>query len=80
MWICGYVDLFCVCLCCGFHFHSQIEEKILETLTWETGSPVYTAIKSHGVPKCQDVTTESPVMAPVYFMSPTNVRFTKDVV
>ena len=49
-------------------------------MTWETGSPVYTAIKSHGVPKCQDVATESPVMAPVYFMSPTNVRLTKDVV
>ena len=49
-------------------------------MTWETGSPVYTAIKSHGVPKCQDVATDSPVMAPVYFMSPTNVRLTKDVV
>ena len=56
----------------------QIEENILETLTWQTGSPVFAAINVHGVPKCQDVTADSPVMAPVYFMSPTNVRMNKD--
>ena len=30
------------------------------------------------MPKCQDVASDSQVMAPMYIMSPTNVRLTKD--
>lgn len=56
----------------------QIEEQILETLSWQTGSPIYSALKTYGIPKCQEVATDTGVMTPFFFMSPTTVRMNKD--
>ncbi|XP_057291225.1 retinoblastoma-like protein 1 isoform X2 [Hydractinia symbiolongicarpus] len=57
---------------------SRIEEQILETLSWRTGSPIYSALKTYGIPRCQEVATDTGVMTPLFFMSPTTVRMNKD--
>ncbi|XP_047131032.1 retinoblastoma-like protein 1 isoform X3 [Hydra vulgaris] len=57
---------------------SKIEEQILETLSWKSGSPVFTAIESHGVPICQEVAPDHCVSAPMFFISPTSLRLNKD--
>ena len=56
----------------------QVEEQILESRSWKTGSPIFVAIKSHGIPRCQDVATDVGVMTPLFFMSPTAIRMNKD--
>lgn len=44
--------------------HFQVEEKILESLAWRSGSPLWTAIESNGqpIPKCEDVLLPSQLM------------------
>jgi len=58
---------------------SQIEEKILESLSWRTGSPIYDAIGTYGIPRCHDVSTEtSTAMNTFLFMSPNPARLNKN--
>lgn len=57
---------------------SKIEEQILESLSWKTGSPIYASIETHGVPRCQEVSSDSGVMTPLIFMSPTTLRVGRD--
>jgi len=50
----------------------------LESLSWKSGSPIYTSISNHGVPRCQEVSSDNGMMTPLIFMSPTPVRVSKD--
>lgn len=60
-------------------FFSQIEEQLLESLSWKTGSPIYSAIESLGVPRCQEVSSDTGLLTPsLFFMSPTTLRVGKD--
>ena len=42
----------------------QIEEMILESLVWRTGSPLWAAIENHSlpIPKCEDVLLPTQIM------------------